>query len=215
MKTLSLTIFLIATTIHLYASAKSDKKLRNITKPFIVTALLMYYCFATSDIKLIVVLALIFAWLGDLLLILKGNKYFTIGGISFMISHFFLVLSYNEEVIFERIDPIVIIALSLFFIGIVSYIFSHLKRYLPKALFFSMFLYLLINGMMNCFAIFRMLSNINIATITTCIGSILFFISDSSLFFIKFNKDSIQKTHFWVMFTYSIGVLLIVLGLID
>ena len=215
MKTLSLTIFLIATTIHLYASTKSDKKLRNITKPFIVTALLMYYCFATSDIKLIVVLALIFAWLGDLLLILKGNKYFTIGGISFMISHFFLVLSYNEEVIFERIDPIVIIILALLFIGIVSYIFSHLKRYLPKVLFFSMFLYLLINGMMNCFAIFRMLSNINIATITTCIGSILFFISDSSLFFIKFNKDSIQKTHFWVMFTYSFGVLLIVLGLID
>ena len=48
----------------------------------------------------------------------------------------------------------------------------------------------------------------------TLIGAALFFISDSSLFFVRFNKDSRLKTHFLVMLTYSIGELLIVLGLL-
>ena len=44
--------------------------------------------------------------------------------------------------------------------------------------------------------------------------NLLFFISDSTLFFVRFKKDGRLKTHFWVMLTYSIGELLIVSGLI-
>ena len=54
----------------------------------------------------------------------------------------------------------------------------------------------------------------DVAGIITCIGAILFFISDSSLFFVRFKKDCLLKTHFLVMLTYSIGEFLIVLGLI-
>ena len=72
----------------------------------------------------------------------------------------------------------------------------------------------MINGAMNCFAIFRYLSDPSLAGIVTVIGAVLFFISDSSLFFVRFNKNSRMKTHFIVMLTYSIGEFLIVLGLI-
>ena len=50
--------------------------------------------------------------------------------------------------------------------------------------------------------------------IVTMVGAALFFVSDSSLFFVRFKKDSRLKTHFLVMLTYSIGEFLIVLGLL-
>lgn len=207
-------IFAIVTAIHLFASLKKNKKLRNRTKPFILLALLAFYCSTVKEIRLSVILALLFSWLGDVLLIPDGIKWFTAGGISFMVSHFFFILSYLRDVDFSKISPLVIVSLGLFFFVLVSFIFTKLKEFLPKALFWPMYLYLLINGTMNCFAIFRFLSDPSSAGVITLIGAALFFISDTALFFVRFNKNSRLKTHFLVMLTYSIGEFLIVLGLI-
>ncbi len=214
MKYVFLAIFLISTTIHLYASKKQNKMLRGITKPFILLSLLGFYVFAASAVKWTVVTALLLSWLGDVLLIIPGVKWFTIGGISFMISHVFFILSYNYDINFANVPLAAIIILALVFISIVTFLFSKLKPHLPKALFYPMYLYLLVNGAMNCFAVFRMINTCSLSTVLTCIGAVLFFISDSSLFFVRFNKESRQKTHFLVMLTYSLGELLIVLGLI-
>ena len=214
MKYVFLAVFIIATAIHLYASLKQDKKMRNMTKPFILLALLGFYVLAARVPSTFIILALIFSWLGDVLLMPKGVKWFTAGGIAFMISHVFFILGYLKDVNFAALPVWLVILLAVFFVSVVTYIFSKLKPHLPKALFYPMFLYLLINGAMNCFAIFRWVSVPSAATLTTAIGAALFFISDSSLFFVRFNKDSRLKTHFLVMLTYSIGELLIVLGLL-
>lgn len=214
MKYLSLVVFVVSTAFHLYASWHSNKKLRDVTKPFILTSLLAFYAFSVEKIRWVIVLALIFSWIGDLFLIKKGVKWFAIGGISFLISHLFFIITYSRDVVFSKINIFIIIALAVFFLSVVTWLFKHLKGSLPKGLLPPMYLYLLTNGAMNCFAIFRMLSCMNIATITTCVGAILFFASDSALFFVRFKKDFILKTHFFVMLTYSIGEFLIVLGLI-
>lgn len=215
MKTVFIIIFAASTAIHLYASAKKNKKLRDITKPFILTSLLGYYLCACNAPLPTIILALIFSWIGDVLLIPHGVKWFTAGGISFMISHFCFALGYAKDINFQDKDVIVsLIIAAIFFFIIVSLIFTRLKKLLPKALFYPMYLYLLINGTMNCFAILRLVSMQSIPALTTCIGAILFFISDSCLFFVRFSKESSKQNHFWVMFTYSIGELLIVIGLI-
>ncbi|MDO5440014.1 MAG: lysoplasmalogenase [Erysipelotrichaceae bacterium] len=214
MKYAMLVIFVITTGIHLYASLKQNKPLRDKTKPFILLSLLGFYVYSVDKIVPTVVLALIFSWIGDMFLILKGVKWFAVGGVAFMISHFFFILSYIPNIVFANINVGIIVALGIFFFIVVSIIFKNLKPHLPKAIFYPMYLYLLINGAMNCFAIFRFLSNIELASIITAIGAILFFISDCSLFFVRFKKDCLLKTHFLVMLTYSIGELLIVIGLI-
>ena len=214
MKFIMLIIFFISTAIHLYASLKQDKPLRNKTKPFILLSLLGFYCLSVKHIEITVVLALIFSWIGDVLLIPNGVKWFTAGGISFMISHIFFILSYAKFVDFAQINIIITICLPLLFIIAATIIFKYLKAHLPKPLFYPMYVYLIINGLMNCFAWFRSLSGTGSASIITAIGAILFFVSDSSLFFVRFKKDCKLKTHFLVMLTYSIGELLIVLGLI-
>ena len=214
MKYVFLAVFLVSTAVHLYASLRKDTRLRNMTKPFILLSLLGFYVLAARSVSAAVVLALIFSWLGDVLLIPKGVKWFTAGGIAFMISHAFFVAAYTKDVVFSRIPVFLIVLLAVFFAAAVAFIFSKLKPHLPKALFYPMFLYLLINGTMNCFAIFRCVSAPSAATLTTAIGAALFFVSDTALFFVRFKKDSRLKTHFLVMLTYSIGELLIVLGLI-
>ena len=214
MKIVFLAVFFVSTAVHLYASLRKDTRLRNITKPFILLSLLGFYVLAARSVSAAIVLALVFSWLGDVLLIPRGIKWFTAGGIAFMISHAFFVLGYTRDVVFSRIPVFLIILLAVFFAAAVAYIFSKLRPHLPKALFYPMFLYLLINGAMNCFAIFRCVSGPSAATVTTAIGAALFFVSDTALFFVRFKKDGRLKTHFLVMLTYSIGEFLIVLGLL-
>ena len=214
MKYVFLAVFLLATAVHLAASLKQNKKVRNITKPFLLSSLLGFYVLAAAAPALAIILALVFSWLGDVLLIPKGTKWFTVGGIAFMISHGFFIAGYCRDIVFSAIPVVLIVLLGVFFAAAVTFIFSKLKPHLPKALFYPMFLYLLINGAMNCFAIFRCVSNPTAATVTTAVGAALFFVSDTSLFFVRFKKDSRLKTHFLVMLTYSIGELLIVLGLL-
>ena len=179
MKYVFLAVFLVSTAVHLYASLKQNTRMRNISKPFILLALLGFYCTAARSVSPFIVLALIFSWIGDVLLIPRGVKWFTAGGIAFMISHAFFVAGYWKDVDFARIPAL-----------------------------------LLINGTMNCFAIFRAVSLATWPAVVTAIGAALFFVSDSSLFFVRFKKDSRLKTHFLVMLTYSIGEFLIILGLL-
>ena len=209
-----LAVFLLSTIIHLYASLRKDTGIRNISKPFILLSLLGFYIYSTRLLIVAIVFALIFSWLGDVLLIPKGVKWFTAGGIAFMISHGFFIAGYMKEISFSAIPVLLIVLLAVFFIITVAFIFSKLKPHLPKAIFYPMFLYLLINGAMNCFAVFRCVSAFTPATLTTAVGAALFFVSDSALFFVRFKKDCVLKTHFLVMLTYSIGEFLIVLGLL-
>jgi hypothetical protein len=67
---------------------------------------------------------------------------------------------------------------------------------------------------MNCFAWFRSMSSPGMAAVITAVGALLFYVSDVTLFFVRFNEDSRLKTHFPVMLTYSLGEFLIVLGLV-
>ena len=209
-----LILFVVSAGIHLYASWHRNKPLRNKTKPFILLALLGYYCSRANPVVLTVILALVFSWLGDVLLIPAGTKWFTAGGIAFMVSHVFFILSYLRQVDFKAIPLPVVILLVVVFVAAAMVIFKFLRPHLPKGLFYPMLLYLIINGMMNCFAWFRSMTIGGAAGWITAVGALLFFISDSSLFFVRFHKGSRLQTHFLVMLTYSLGEFLIVLGLI-
>ena len=81
-----------------------------------------------------------------------------------------------------------------------------------KGLFVSMAGYLVINGVMNCFALFRLIADPCLATVLTFIGAVSFFASDSILFYVRFKKNGFFKTHFMVMLTYLLAEFLIVEG---
>lgn len=214
MKYVFLAIFIVSAVIHLYASKKDNKPLRAKTKPFLLLALLGWYCLSVPNPLPIVIAAIIASWLGDVLLIPKGVKWFAIGGVSFFISHLCFIFAYNAYIDFSVIPAWAIVLAAAAYLTASILVFRGLKPHLPKQLFYPMFGYLLCNGAMNCFALYQLLTAVNAATVVTFIGALLFFVSDSTLFYVRFKKDSIFKTHFVVMLTYIIAEFLIVEGFI-
>jgi len=214
MKYLFLAIFIISSVVHLYASLKDNKPLRAKTKPFILLAVLGWYCCGVPEPAIIVIAAILTSWLGDVLLIPKGVKWFTAGGISFWISHICFVLAYSRNVDFFVIPFWAIAVAAALYITAALLVFKGLRPHLPKKLFYPMFVYLLVNGTMNCFALYQLISVPCLASAITFVGAMLFFISDSTLFYVRFSKTSFFKTHFVVMLTYIIAEFLIVEGFV-
>lgn len=213
-------LFVIFTGLHLYGSYIKRDSLRAPTKPVILLAILGMYLewahFKGADPSVFLIAALLTSWLGDVLLIPKGVRWFTAGGIAFWISHAMFILAYNESgIVFANISPVFIVLIAAVYAVVAVLVFRALRPHLPKPLFYPMFFYLLTNGAMNAFAWYRLLSgSCSLASgLITGIGALAFFVSDSSLFFVRFDKQARIKSHFAVMLTYSVGEFLIVLGL--
>lgn len=214
MESFFLIAFAIESAVHLYASLKKDVRLRAMSKIFLIPLLLGWYWCSVAVPSWIVVAALVMSWLGDVFLIKKGTKPFIIGGTAFGLSHLFFCIAYAQHTNFDILPWWVIAVGTALYFTVVWFLFKSYKPHLPKPLFWPMFAYLLVNGAMNCFALFQLVSNPCNATLITYIGAVLFFTSDSILFSVRFNKNSRFKSHFPVMLTYLLGEMLITWGLI-
>ena len=214
MSIIYLALFAVMTVLHLYASLKKDQYFRGLTKTTLLLLLLGFYLESVSAPCYALVAALLFSWAGDTLLLGKGIKWFTAGGIAFMVSHVLFIVTYCGYFDFAKVPTVAIILLAAVFVAAVCVVFKYLRPHLMKQIVAPMFLYLLINGAMNCFALFRLIASPTPGAIVTAIGAVLFFVSDTALFFVRFNKHSRMKSHFLVMLTYTLGEFLIVLGLI-
>ena len=207
-------LFILSGGVHLYACRRNDSRLRARTKWILLPALLGWYCASASPVRWIVVAALLMSWLGDVFLIGKGVKWFTAGGIAFVLSHLCFVLAYSARVDFARVGVVPTVLAALFYAAVSVLLFRALKPHLPRALSYPMFFYLLVNGCMNCFALFQLISFPCAAAAVIFVGATQFYLSDVLLFFVRFNRNSRQKNHFFVMLTYLIAELLIVCGLL-
>lgn len=208
-------MFIISSSIHLYASQTKNRLYRNISKGFILPSLILLYYLKAPEVDNTFIIALLFSWLGDLLLIGKGKKFFTLGGISFMISHIFFIISYSKHIHDINSFIILIILAAIIYTVITVIVFKHLIKYLPKLLIFPMFIYLLTNASMNCGALSLLLSNQTLPSLIVFIGALSFFISDTNLFFVRFKVELKEQNHFVVMLTYILAELLIVIGMIN
>lgn len=216
MKTLFLILYIAVSALHLAASWRDDAEVRKKTKPFLLILLLLYYLFAADKVSLFLVLALLTSWLGDVLLIPKGNKWFTMGGISFMFSHLFFVLVYCGRITLSKVNPLLILVLAVLYYGFSLFIIRRIRDNTPKAMVAPMYFYLFCNSTMNIFAMMQLLSRPSLAAALAYVGALLFYVSDCCLFLVRYykNPDIIYKKHFTVMLTYLLGELLIVVGIL-
>ena len=216
MKYLFLILYIAVSVLHLVASWRDEPEKRKKTKPFLLILLLLYYLFAADKISLWLVLALLTSWLGDVLLIPKGNKWFTMGGIAFMFSHLFFVLLYCGQITLSRVNPVLILLAAAVYFGFSLFIIRRIRGKTPKAMVAPMYFYLICNSTMNVFALMQLLSRPSLAAAVAYIGALLFFASDCCLFLVRYGKrpEIIFKKHFTVMLTYLLGELLIVVGIL-
>ena len=216
MRYVFLVAYVVMSVIHLYHSWVEDKKGRAWTKPFLLMLLMGYYAFSCHKPSIVLLLALLTSWLGDVLLIPHGHGWFAAGGISFMFSHFLFVAVYTENIGFANVPWVVVVPLAILYYGVSAKIISMLWPYAPKKMRGVMYVYLLANSTMNVFAFLQMMTSRNLGAIVAYIGALLFFISDCSLFLVRYYKKKpvVFKGHFTVMLTYLAGEFLIAQGMI-
>lgn len=215
MKYLFLALYIIVSIIHLRDSFNNNEAKRKETKPFLLFLLLIYYLSSTSNISYTLVLALLTSWIGDILLMTKGHKWFVLGGISFMFCHLFFIFVFLTRISLADIKWHIVIPILLIYLIISLIIILKVSPSTPKKMIIPMYFYLIMNSLMNIFAFMLLMSNKDIYSLIAYIGAILFFISDCLLFLVRYYKDPdvIYKKHFPVMFTYLLGELLITIGI--
>ncbi len=215
MKYLFLALFLVFSVLHLIASFVHVPKYRAMTKPFILIFILLYYLFAAETKNPVLIAALATSWLGDVLLIPKGTKWFVSGGLSFMISHFCFIVVYILQMDFSAVKIVPVVCAALVYIALVATVFKFLAPHIKKKMLCGgMVYYLLCNGTMNVFAFMLLVSNPCPATVLAYIGAICFFASDSLLFYNDFYPKTLWRRHFPVMLTYIIAEFFITQGIL-
>ena len=216
MKYLFLIIYFVFSIIHLIDSYKDDARKRARSKPFLLIFLLLFYVSASHNRSIFLVLALFTSWLGDVLLIPKGNKWFVAGGISFIFSHIFLILTYASHISVSGMPWLFVIIIAIIYFAVSLKIIFAVKDNTPKMMVGPMYFYLLANSLMNIFGMMQLISRKNTGALIAYIGALLFFVSDCVLFLVRYhkNKNIIYKRHFSVMLTYLLGEFLITLGIL-
>ena len=211
-----LALLTVVSAVHLVHSWRGDEKKRVYTKPLLLILLIAYYVASTKALSTTLILALATSWLGDVLLIPKGHGWFSAGGVSFMFTHFFLVVVYSEEIDFQLISWPLVAPIAVLYYGISAVVIYELKPTTPKIMLIPMYFYLICNSTMNIFSLMLFISLQSTASFVALVGAILFFISDCSLFLVEYyrNKNLLPKPRFVVMSTYIIGEFLITQGVL-
>ena len=215
MQYLFFALFLGVSVWHLVDSWRDIPGNRAKTKPFLIPLLLLAYVAAAKEVSWVLVAALAASWLGDVLLIPKGTKWFVSGGISFLVSHILFILVYvTSGADLTKANLFILLPAAAVYVAVSVAVTLSLKDNCPKMMLAPMILYLVANSALNVFALTLMMTLRSPGAILAYVGAVFFFISDCTLYLVRYHKkgDRIFKKHFTVMLTYLVGEALITVG---
>ena len=213
MKYTAIIFFVIVTFIDLYLISHNEEKKRYFTKPFIIPGIILIYLLFAHQYNKFLLLALLFSFFGDLLLLFSEKKlFFRLGLFAFLSSHLFYIYTFVENIPFNRISPFWILLVFIPYIIYAWKIFRDLRPYLEHY-FIPVILYIVTIIGMSYTSLFRFWTSQGISFWFPLIGSIFFIISDTLLATRNF-KYGQKKGWVSVMTTYVLAQLFIMIGFI-
>lgn len=185
-------------------------------KPFLLPFLLyLVYTFEKFPTKNILLTALLFSWIGDIILMFadKGELYFIFGLVAFLISHIVYIVVFNKQLKTEIYKNKAIFWMGVGFVLV--YLIAMLTLLLPSLgeLKIPVVVYAMIISTMLLFAFKGSLHWRNPANIYVLLGAIVFVASDSILAINKFYK-TLPLASFWIMTTYLVAQFCITSGIL-
>jgi len=216
MGNLFLGMFGVFSISHLIRSWQDHRKGRARTKPFLISCLGLFYLFSAQHPSGVLLAALGTSWLGDVLLIPRGNRWFLIGGTSFLLSHFLFMGVYLPHIRLEAVPWLLLLPVAAAYVALSVKVIRAVKDNTPRIMVLPMWLYLLVNSAMNLLALMQLLTTATAGAAVAYLGAVLFFLSDCILFLVRYhrNNDIVPKRHFLVMLCYLSGEFLITLGML-
>lgn len=186
--------------------------LKPLLLPFLLLA--VYYA-APFPTKKILLLALTFSWIGDVILMFadKGELYFIFGLVAFLLSHLVYIVLFSKQVPTENNTNKAILWIGI--LAILAYLTLMLATLLPSLgdLKIPVVVYALVISTMLFFAFKGSLNWAKPAKNYILLGAIIFVSSDSILAFDKFYSP-IPQSNFLIMATYLVAQYLIVAGVL-
>lgn len=207
LKFVAVALYVVNALLHVFW-----KKHKNTTKTFLLITVMLYYITACKNLSVIIILAFLFSWAGDVLLEKNSTKFFVLGGISFMMTHLMLTIWNIMNTDFGGVNiPVTVAAAAgyLALCGLTLYLIRDSSVNVNHGL---RLLYLSLNAMMNIFMLMHMMSAFSLGSLLMYIGAVLFFVSDNFLFIEVFHRKK-PDLFYIVMPTYIVGEFLIAHGI--
>ena len=213
---LYLSIYLVISAIYLLITAFNQEEMVRVVKPFLLPILLVavYYTENFSTKKTLLT-ALTFSWIGDVILLFadRGEIYFILGLVAFLLSHIFYIVLFNKQTISKTISNKLSFGAG---IGLIVIYFSMMITTLgPKlgSLTVPVVIYAIVISTMLYFALKGSFQWEAIPNHSVLIGAVLFISSDSILAFNKF-YEPIPAASLLIMITYLLAQYGIVKGIL-
>jgi uncharacterized membrane protein YhhN len=217
-KTIWIVSFILVLATTLVAVYLDNETLRMISKPLLMPLLIFYFLSETkkisTTIKVWVILALFFSWVGDLLLMFeaKGNIYFLLGLSSFLLAQLSYIIFFHNIRMKENLrgNALLLLLAVLYYSALTNILGPSLEK---AHLNLPVRIYGVVLSFMFMLALHTLFNKNKKAGWLIAIGATLFLISDSTLAFNKFYSP-IHYGEFIVMLTYGLAQLLIIMGAI-
>jgi len=209
-------LFIIAVMADIAGGIIKNDLVDYIFKPLIVISLAGYFVSETnytpSPLKKWVVFALVFSWIGDVLLLFQPDRpiFFLLGLSSFLLAHIFYILFFHEVRVIEKVKVRIwlMLIVVVYYLGLMSILSPHLKDMKTPVRIYGIAI-----SFMLMLALHMAFIKKKVAGWEMVIGALLFVISDSVLAFNNY-YHSFALAGAVIMLTYGLAQLLIVDGAI-
>ena len=197
--------FGVLLAIHIAGLLMDIPLATSLTKPLLVPCLMVLVWLQSRTIRGhgIILAALFFSWLGDVLLMLPDKDFFMGGLAAFLSAHVCYIWIFSREATYHplRVLP--------FLMYVALLLAGPLNGKLPENLQIPVYSYIIVITSMGIVASLRNTQRPGYELIL--IGSILFILSDSFLALNKFSSP-LPLSGLWVMLTYGLAQYFIVKG---
>lgn len=197
--------FGVLLAIHIAGLLGNVPLAATLTKPLLVPCLMVVVWLQSRAIRGhgIILAALFFSWLGDVLLMRSGEGIFMGGLAAFLSAHVCYIWLFSRGATFHplRVLPF------LMYVGLL--LTGPLNGKLPENLQIPVYSYVIVITSMGIVASLRNTQRVGYELVL--VGSILFILSDSFLALNKFSSP-LPLSGFWVMLTYGLAQYFIVKG---
>ncbi len=213
---LYLSVYIGFSIFYLLITAFNQEDIARILKPFLLPLLVVaVYLSEKFKTKTILLTALTFSWIGDVILLFadKGEIYFILGLVAFLVSHVFYIVLFSKQTISKTIKNKISFGAGIGLI--VIYFLMMISTLAPKlgSLTIPVVIYAVVISTMLFYALKGSFQWNTIPYQSVLIGAIFFISSDSILAFNKFDQP-IPYASFLIMITYLAAQFCIVWGIL-
>ena len=203
-------LFLLFATLDIVGIAFKIPTLVLVSKPFILLSLLYLYSVSVAKLNKWYVFALAFSFLGDVLLMFKGEIYFITGLISFLMAHVFFI-----KIVLNRIQKpnlLKVLTSLIPFVGLFLLLIFIIKDSVG-ALLLPVIIYGLTISAFGTVSLIEYRSSLSKKSLFMLLGAVVFITSDSLLAINKFHLQA-HLFDISIMITYVLAQYLIYRSLI-